>query len=121
MEQVEKIERYAAIPGAYPKAACVEKLSGTSIITAVVDAQGTVGDTSVAVPSKSPVFDDVAQLTVSGMNFGAKGKPIAYQVPVEFKYDSNVCGSASLPKNSAQPQSTATPQNSSTPQKSPEG
>lgn len=120
MGQVEKLEKYATISGAYPQAACVQKLSGTTLITAQVDGQGSVGSTTVTGSSKSPILDDLAEITVSGMNFGAKGKPIAYQVPVEFKYDSAVCGSAAVPKNSTQPQNTATPQNSPTPKKSPE-
>jgi len=130
------IKKYPAISGTYPKVACVEKLSGTTLITAQVDSQGTVSGTSVTLPSPSPVFDDVAEMAVSGINFGAKGKAIAYQVPVEFKYDSSVCGSATVPqtakpenaatpqtrapKTSPEPQNTATPQDAPAPKKSPE-
>jgi hypothetical protein len=111
-------------------------LSGTTLITAQVDSQGTVSGTSVTLPSPSPVFDNVAEMAVSGINFGAKGKAIAYQVPVEFKYDSSVCGSATVPqtakpenaatpqtrapKTSPEPQNTTTPQDAPAPKKSPE-
>lgn len=122
MGDIAKVEQYATISGS-SATACVVKLSGTTIVTAKVDSQGTVGDTAVAVPSKSPVFDDAAQIAVSSINFGAKGKPIAYQVPVEFKYDPGACGNAAAPKETTQP-SNSTPKtpeaaNTATPLTSP--
>lgn len=108
MGQIGGLEKYATISGS-SATACVVKLSGTTIVTAQVDSQGTVGDTAVTVPSKSPVFDDAAQIAVSGINFGAKGKPMAYQVPVEFKYDPGACGNAAAPQ-STKTQSTPTSQ-----------
>ena len=130
MGDIAKVEKSATISGS-SITACMEKLSGTSLITAEVDAQGNVGSATVTKPSTSPVFDDVAQTTVSGINFGAKGKPMAYQVPVEFKYEPGDCGNAtvqketaqprtSTPKTSPEPQNTTTPQDAPAPKKSPD-
>lgn len=130
MGKIGGLEKYATISGSYPAGACVNKLSGTTIVTAQVDSQGTVGDTAVTVPSSSPIFDDAAQMAVSVINFGAKGKPMAYQVPVEFKYDPGACGNAAVPKEKEtdqtrtsaptikpEPSNTATPQSSPAPKK----
>lgn len=109
MGDIAKVEKYATISGS-SITACMEKMSGTALITAEVDAQGTVGSATVTKPSTSSVLDDVARTTVSGINFGAKGKPMAYQVPVEFKYDPGACGNAT--PQTTKTQSTPTSQNS---------
>lgn len=116
------IKDYPAISGSQATA-CMVKLTGETLITAQVDSQGSVSGASVAKPSNSSIYDNAAEIAVSSMNFGAKGKPIAYQVPVKFSYDPSACGSAATPKadQNTPGKNIPTPSNTSTPQAPPVG
>ncbi|MEO8894211.1 MAG: TonB family protein, partial [Coleofasciculaceae cyanobacterium] len=110
------IKGYPAIAGSRDTA-CMAKTSCRTLIQAQVNKEGTVDSITKISSSNVPAFDDAAEIAVNGMNFGAKDKPMAYQVPVEFKYDPSVCGNAAAPQSSTS--KTPATANTSTPQSSP--
>jgi len=97
MGGTDEIKKYEPISGKYPKEACLDRLSGRSIVTAKVNEQGNLVDTRLTAKSSSQFFDEIALLTVKGISFRATGKAILYQVPVDFEYNSKVCSTAKAP------------------------
>ncbi|MCA1991137.1 MAG: TonB family protein [Coleofasciculus sp. S288] len=108
-----EVRAHSRVRGNYPKEACSERLSGTSIITVKVDERGNAVGRAEVSRSSNPIFDSIALSTARGINFAATGQALAYQVPVSFEYDSKVCASS---RESPAPEETPNPTPTETPE-----
>jgi outer membrane biosynthesis protein TonB len=90
----EKIE----ILGTYPRDACIRRLEDTSVFGVVVDKTGAVVALDLIKGAKYPIFNELASQEISNRTLENKTKkPKPYQVTVNYKYDSEICPSLTLP------------------------
>ncbi|BAZ44379.1 TonB family protein [Chondrocystis sp. NIES-4102] len=101
----EKIE----VKGVYPRDACILKLEGSNVFGVVVDQTGAVVALDLIKGSKYGIFNQVASEQLSDRTFDNKtNQPKPYQVTVDYKYDSEICPSLSLP-NTRKPETKPQP------------
>ncbi len=103
--------------GIYPKDACVGKLEGTTTYGVTVNPSGGVINTQLIKSSGYPLLNDQALKQIRSRNFANdSGSSQPYHVYVNFKYDSQICPSLSVPNvgetpatNSVKPAEVNTP------------
>lgn len=86
------------IEGTYPRDACIRRLEGTSVYGALVDAQGAVTKLELIKGAKYPIFNQQASKNISARTLANDTGDIKpYKINVDFKYDSEICPSLTLP------------------------
>lgn len=94
------------IQGTYPRDACIRRLEDSSVFGVVVDETGTVVALDLIKGAKYPIFNELASKDISdAFRAGVANrtlenqtkKPKPYQVTVDYKYDSKICPSLTLP------------------------
>ncbi len=76
----------------YPETACAEKLEGTVVIGAFVNAWGQIIRTpKVLQPSQQQILNQAALNYIQNFNLPETGQPTAYQYVFQFKYDQKMC------------------------------
>ncbi|MGF1541449.1 MAG: energy transducer TonB [Pleurocapsa sp.] len=99
LSEVKEIKPEAIqINGTYPRDACIRRLEGTSVYGVVVDSTGKVVALDLIKGDKYPIFNQQASKDISSQIFNNNTeKPKPYKVTVDYKYDSEICPSLTLP------------------------
>lgn len=95
--QQEKPEELI-ISGTYPRDICIRKIAATVVYGIVVNAAGKASDPHLIKSSGYKIFDLQAERDLNEKTFEYyPDRANAYQVNVNFKYDSKICPSLALP------------------------
>ena len=90
----DKIE----IEGTYPRDACIRRLEGSSVFGVVANEKGEVVALDLIKGAKYALFDRQASQELSDRIFdNPTDKPKPYQATVNYKYDTEICPSLTLP------------------------
>lgn len=83
----------------YPETACAEKLEGTVVIGAFVNAWGQIiRNPKVLQSSQHQILNQAALNYIQSFNLPETGQPTAYQYVFQFKYDQKICDRLVSPK-----------------------
>lgn len=83
-----------SIEAAYPKDACIQKMEGTSIYGAMVDANGQVTNLELLQNSGYAALNQQASEAINSKTFtNQTGQPKPYEVSVKFEYQPDACPS----------------------------
>jgi outer membrane biosynthesis protein TonB len=124
LNQVKTVKpEVTVIEGTYPRDACIRRLEGTSVYGAVVDTNGQVLALELIKGAEYPIFNEQASQELSDRKFkNNTNQPKPYQVTVNYKYNSEICPSLTLPSlrreqetKQETPQTNQKPQNTEKP------
>ena len=99
LNEVKTVEpEEITIEGTYPRDACIRRLEGESVYGVLVNAQGEVTDADLIKSAKYAVFNQQANKDIADFNLANDtGQVKPYQITVNFKYNSDICPSLTLP------------------------
>ena len=103
--------------GTYPRDACIRRLEGQSVYGVVVDATNQIVAIDLLKGAQYSVFDRQAAQDVQKNNFGNESQELkSYSVTVDYKYNSEICPSLTLPSIRRKQEAESKPKPAPTPE-----